>query len=286
MTDLVDLHLHSLYSDGVLTPAELVREAAVLGLRAIAITDHDNVDGVDEGLHAGRQQGVEVLSGVELSVVWEDLSDLHLLGYGLEHHSPALATALREFRDFRAGRSRRILRNINRLLSDAGCSTLDAAAVEARVGGTPGRPHIARELVDKGLARDMEDAFVRFLVPCNEPKRLFPAAEAIAMIHAAGGCAVLAHPPLIRLSDSDLRTLVRQFMDLGLDGLEAYNTASDNQGIDMLLTLAHQMGLIVTGGSDFHQPRPGGVVMGSGRGHLKVPYRCVEDIRQRALRYC
>lgn len=281
MSDRVDLHLHSHYSDGALSPASLVKEAAACGLRAVALADHDNVDGIDEALAAGCELGVEVVTGVELSVVWEDLSDLHLLGYGFDHRYAPLVQSLAEFRAFRAGRSLRILANINRLLGKSGQLPIEPSAVQVRAAGTIGRPHLARELVKRGLARDMEDAFERFLVPCNEPKRYFPMDEAIAMIHAAGGCAVLAHPPHIKVSEVQLRTLVGCFVALGLDGIEAYNSGSDNLTIDRHITLARQFGLLVTGGSDFHEARPAGVTIGRGYGNLKIPYSCVEEIGQR-----
>lgn len=280
MRDLVDLHLHSVFSDGVLTPTELVAEAASLGLRAIALADHDNVDGIPEALAAGCEYGVEIISGVELSVLWQELSDLHLLGYGFDHENAELQKALGEFRAFRSGRSERILANINLLLSAEGRQPLSFADIRSRAGGTIGRPHIGQALLAAGYVRSMEDAFTRYLVPCNEPKRFFPIAEAINLIHDAGGCTVLAHPVFIGVSDARLVELLDDFITLGLDGLEAYNSGTNNDGIDRYITMARRLGLIVTGGSDFHQPIKGGVVMGTGRGNLKIPYRCVEDIRQ------
>ena len=284
MNSYVDLHLHSTFSDGVLTPAELVAAASALGLRAIALADHDNVDGIPEALAAGEKYGVEVVSAVELSVLWQDLGDLHLLGYAFDHENAALQKALGEFRDFRAGRSERILANINQRLLAEGREALDFADVRRRAGGTLGRPHIGQALVAAGYARDMEESFVRYLVPCNEPKRYFPLEEAISLIHAAGGCTVLAHPPFINVSDARLLELLDAFIALGLDGLEAHSSGAGNDGIDRYITMARRKNLIVTGGSDFHQPIKGGVVMGVGRGNLKIPYRCVEEIREAAKR--
>lgn len=279
MNNLVDLHLHSTFSDGVLTPTELVIEAAALGLRAIALADHDNVDGIPEALAAGREFGVEIVSAVELSTLWQDLDDLHLLGYAFDHENPALQQALGEFRVFRAGRSERILANINLRLTAEDRQPLDFSDVRKRAGGTIGRPHIGQALVAAGYVRSMEDAFIRYLVPCNEPKRFFPIEEAITLIHDAGGCTVLAHPPFIKVSDKQLSELLDEFITLGLDGLEAYSSGAGNDGIDRYITMARRKNLIVTGGSDFHQPIKGGVVMGAGRGNLKIPYRCVEEIR-------
>jgi predicted metal-dependent phosphoesterase TrpH len=280
MHDLVDLHLHSLFSDGILTPTELVAEAASLGLRAIALADHDNVDGIPEALAAGRKYGVEIVPAVELSVLWEDLSDIHLLGYAFDHENVALQKALGEFRDFRAGRSVRILENINKRLAGEGRQPLDAADVSKRAGGTIGRPHIGQALLAAGYVKDMEEAFTRYLVPCNEPKRFFPLEEAITLIHNAGGCTVLAHPVFIGVSDARLEELLDIFLGLGLDGVEAHSSGAGNDGIDRYITMARRRNLIVTGGSDFHQPMKGGVEMGKGRGNLKIPYRCVEEIRE------
>jgi hypothetical protein len=284
MNNYVDLHLHSTFSDGVLTPTELVAAAAGLGLRAIALADHDNVDGIPEALVAGRKYGVEIIPAVELSVHWQDQNDLHLLGYAFDHENAALQKALGEFRDFRAGRNQRILANINLRLIAEGRQPLDFQDVRRRAGGTLGRPHIGQTLVAGGYVRDLEEAFIRYLVPCNEPKRFFPLAEAISLIHAAGGCSVLAHPPFINVSDNRLMELLDEFIALGLDGLEAYSSGAGNNGIDRYITMARRKNLIVTGGSDFHQPIKGGIVMGVGRGNLKIPYRCVEEIREAAAR--
>lgn len=279
MRDLVDLHLHSTFSDGILTPTELVSEAASLGLRAIALADHDNVDGIPEALAAGRKHSVEVVTAVELSVIWENLQDVHLLGYGFDHTNLALRQALGEFRAFRAGRSERILVNVNARLSIEGRAPLDFVDVSQRAGGTLGRPHIAQALLAAGYVKEMEEAFVRYLVPCNEPKRFFPLKEAIALIHSAGGCAVLAHPVFIGVSNERLVELLDIFVDAGLDGLEAYCSGVGNDGVDRYISMARSKNLIVTGGSDFHQPVKGGVMMGAGRGNLKIPYQCVEEIR-------
>ena len=284
MNNYVDLHLHSTFSDGVLTPTELVAAAAAQGLRAIALADHDNVDGIPEALVAGKKYGVEIVTAVELSVLWQDQNDLHLLGYAFDHENAALQKALGEFRDFRAGRSERILANINLRLLAEGRQALDFADIRRRAGGTLGRPHIGQALVAAGYVRDMEESFIRYLVPCNEPKRYFPLEEAITLIHGAGGCTVLAHPPFINVSDARLLELLDAFIALGLDGLEAYSSGAGNDGIDRYISMARRKNLIVTGGSDFHQPIKGGVVMGTGRGNLKIPYRCVEEIKEAAGR--
>jgi 3',5'-nucleoside bisphosphate phosphatase len=284
MERLVDLHLHSTCSDGVHDPARLVEMAAAAGLAAIALADHDNIDGIDEAMAAGRLLGVEVLSGVELSVLWESYEDIHLLGYCFDHRHPALRSALQAFRDFRESRNERIVARINERLQQEGRPPIDFAEVQRRAEGTLGRPHIAAVLIDRGCARDNEDAFQRYLVPCNVPKRYFPIDEAIKLIHEAGGAAVLAHPPYITEDRRELARLLVIFAPLGLDGIEAYNNRATNDDIDWYITQARRRGLIVTGGSDYHGLEGGEIVLGGGRGNLRIPYRCVEEIRQAVAR--
>jgi hypothetical protein len=173
----------------------------------------------------------------------------------------------------------RILSNINQRLLKEGRFPLDFSDVSKRAGGTIGRPHIGQALLAAGYVKGMEEAFIRYLVPCNEPKRFFPLQEAINLIHDAGGCTVLAHPNFINVSDERLDELLDTFIAAGLDGLEAYSSGAGNDGIDRYITMARRKNLIVTGGSDFHQPIKGGVVMGAGRGNLKIPYCCVEEIK-------
>ena len=278
MERLVDLHLHSTCSDGVHRPARLVEMAAAVGLAAIAIADHDNIDGIDEAMAAGRLCGVEVLPAVELSVLWQGYQDIHLLGYCFDHHQPALCAALREFRDFRESRNERIVERINERLAQEGRLPIDFAEVQQKAEGTLGRPHIAAVLLDKGYARDNEDAFQRYLVPCNVPKRFFPIDQAIELIHGAGGVTVLAHPPYITPDRKELLRLLDTLLALGLDGIEAYSNRAINDDIDWYITQARRRGLIVTGGSDFHGLEGGEIVPGGGRGNLRIPYRCVEEI--------
>jgi predicted metal-dependent phosphoesterase TrpH len=280
----VDLHLHSTFSDGTLDPESLVAKVSELGLRAIAIADHDNIDGIAPAQVAGEARGVEVVPGVELSVVWGQLRDLHLLGYAFDPRHPGLNAALAEFRAFRANRSRQILERVNLKLAGEGRAEVPVEKVLELAGGTLGRPHIGQALLAAGHARTMEDAFENYLVPCNVPKRFFPIDEAIELLHSAGGCAVLAHPMFIEVTAFKLPALIDTFVGLGLDGLECWCGGATNDTVDRLLTLARRKGLIATGGSDFHQPDVG-PSLGSGFGNLRIPYACVEELRERAGRY-
>ncbi len=282
-TNYIDLHLHSTCSDGVHPPEEVLRLAAEAGLAAVSLSDHDNIDGIDAAMAAGQRLGVEVISGVELSVVWESFQDIHLLGYGFDHHHPGLKRSLKEFQDFREKRNELIVGRVNEKLVAEGREPIDFEAVRALAGGTVGRPHIARALMDKGHAGGPEDAFKRYLVPCNVAKRFFPINEAIDLVRQAGGVTVLAHPPFITADRSEFLRLLDAFLALGLDGVEAYNTGATNDEIDWYITEARRRHLIVTGGSDYHGIEGAGIVIGGGRGNLKVPYACLEEIRARLV---
>lgn len=284
MPDYVDLHLHSTCSDGIRTPAEVAALAAQAGLRAIALADHDNLDGIDALRSAAAELDLEVLSGVELSVVWRNWRDIHLLGYEFDSNHPPLVAALCEFQSFRANRNQEIVARVNARLREAGHPTISFSRVRELAGGTIGRPHIAMALHEAGLVKSIEEAFKNYLVACNVPKRFFPISEAIDLLHSAGGVAVLAHPTFITRDRESFRVLLDELVGLGLDGIEVYSPGCTRQDSDWYLTEARRRDLLVTGGSDFHG-LPGDVSeLGSGGGQ-RIPYRCVEEIRQRAARY-
>ncbi len=284
MSRWVDLHLHSTCSDGALTPAEVVCKAAKAGLAAVAIADHDNVDGIDAALAAGQRCGVEVLSAVELSVVWQGYQDIHLLGYCFDPHHAELCEALAEFREFRNSRNEQIVIRINQRLATEGCLPLDFAAIQQRAGGTLGRPHIALELMAQGYARNKDEAFDRYLVPCNVAKQYFPIKEAIALIQRAGGVTSLAHPTYISRDRPVLVKLLDDFVDCGLEGIEVYSNQASNDDIDWFLSEANRRKLLVTGGTDYHGGHQEELVIGGLRGNLRIPYRCVEALQVAAAR--
>lgn len=279
MKKLVDLHLHSTYSDGVRTPSELVSMASELGLQAIALADHDTVDGIDEALAAGAACGLEVLPALELSVAFGSYQDVHLLGYLIDHRDPELLETLSDFRQKRETRGEAIVDRINEKLSIEGKGPISSAEASALAGGALGRPHIAQVLMGKGYARDMQDAFNRYLLPCDVPKRYFPAEEALATVKRLGGVAVLAHPTSITDERETLTGVIDALFALGLQGLEAYNNICGEQESAYLRNYAEKRGMIWTGGSDYHGIEAG-ISMGTGRGNMAVPYSCVEGIKR------
>lgn len=286
-TDLwsVDLHSHTLYSDGTLTPTQLVRLAATNGVRVLAVTDHDHTGGIDEALVMGRAAGVEIIPGIELSVSHAEFEDIHVLAYYFAWHDPGLQVRLENFRVARETRAERILERINAKLSAEGRETIAYDAVKTQVQGAFGRPHIATALVERGYVPDMNTAFKEYLIPCNVPKYYMPAAEAFALIRQARGLSSVAHPRFITPDQSRLRQVIHEFRTLGLDGIEAYHSQHAAEDRLYFIQLAHQLGMIVTGGSDYHgfkaqEARDSG---GGKLGSLQLPYGMAVRLRREYL---
>ena len=280
----VDLHVHTTCSDGYYCAEKVVQMSAHAGLVAIALADHDNVDGIDLAMAAARPLGLEVIPAVELSSQWRSFTDLHLLGYGFDHQNPALAAELEQFQSFRARRNEKIIEAVNLKLAGEGRAPIDPEEVRRLAGGTIGRPHIAQVLRQKAYVGGNEDAFTRYLIPCNVPKYYFPADKAISLIHACGGVAVLAHPPYVTRDHRQLEVLVAELVGLGLDGIEVYNNGSGLEDTDRLIRLARNHELIITGGSDFHGEPGSAIQIGYGLRGIRVPYDCVEEIKEALIR--
>lgn len=242
-----DLHIHTTASDGTLAPAKVVRIAASLGLRYVAIADHDTVDGVEEALAAARGTCLSIIPAVELSSV-RDGRDIHVLGYFVNWRDRSFREHLGELRRMRLERVRRMLG----LLAERGLElALEDVLKEANgENGSLGRPHIARALVRKKLLHSVEEAFERYLgrgAPCFVEKYEHDPVEVVATIRAAGGIPVLAHPGL-HLTEE----IVAELAGAGLLGIEAFHSDHDPATERRLLRLARGLGLVVTGGSDCH----------------------------------
>ncbi len=260
----IDLHIHSSYSDGAFTPSELVALARKQDVCVIAIADHDSVAGVEEAAVAGGAADVEVLPAVELSVQFKEWEDVHLLGYGIDCRDEKFLQNLDGFRRRREGRNDEILMRVNDSLRAEGRNALNRENVMAFARESIGRPHIARALLEQGYADSVEDAFRRYLVPCNVPKSYWLMDEAIAEIHRIGGVAVLAHPTSISKDTSTLGSVIADLHLSGLDGIEVYNNMGWPLEIEFLRRTAEDRGLLMTAGSDFHGIEEG-LEIGRGR---------------------
>jgi predicted metal-dependent phosphoesterase TrpH len=260
----IDLHIHSSFSDGAFTPSELVARALQQDVSVIAIADHDSVAGVAEAGIAGAASGVGVISAVELSTQFQEWQDIHLLGYGIDYTDEIFLHNLAGFSSRREGRNDEILRSVNELLLSEGRAVLDQDHVRSFACGSLGRPHIARALLERGHAVTVEDAFRRYLVPCNVPKSYWPIADAITEIHRIGGVAVLAHPTTISKDMPTLGSVIADLQLLGLDGIEVFNNMGWPLEIEFLRRTAAERGLLITAGSDFHGIEDG-LEIGKGR---------------------
>jgi predicted metal-dependent phosphoesterase TrpH len=246
---LVDLHTHSTFSDGLLSPTALVEEAASRGVRTLALTDHDTVAGIPEARAAGERLGVEIIPGVELSTSLTGGEGVHLLGYLIDTDNPNLLQGLAAYAEARAERMTRMIERLSRV-----GAPVDADQVRAIAGhGTVGRPHLARALIAAGHASDVPDAFDRFLgwgKPAYVPRPRVDPRDAIALVRAAGGVAVLAHP----FSPGGVESVLDSLVPAGLGGMEVDYGQYSAEEREVLREIATRRGLIATGGSDFHGP--------------------------------
>lgn len=252
----IDLHTHSWFSDGTKSPAELVQLAAKSGVTALAVTDHDTMDGVEEALSAGAEYGVEVVPGLEISVVHNKKS-LHILGYYADSSNPELASALAALQGEREQRNTKIIEKLQSLGIDA---TVEELKKISGVGQT-GRPHIAKLLMNHGVVRSMPQAFDEYLkkdAKAYVSRFAYSAEDAIELITGAGGLAVLAHPIQVDRSLNSLSTLLPVLKSYGLDGIETYYPTQSKKMRKRIRKFAEENELFLTGGSDYHGDiRPG-----------------------------
>jgi 3',5'-nucleoside bisphosphate phosphatase len=240
----VDLHAHTTASDGRATPDELIAIAAAADLQAVAVTDHDTLDGLVDAQCAADLAGISLIRGIELSTI-DGTREIHLLGLHLTT-TDALAARLVDVQSARVDRATEMVARLNKLGMPV---TMDMVQQQA-AGGAVGRPHVARALVAGGWVRDVRDAFDKFLgdgKPANVGKLRIELADGIALIHDAGGIAVWAHPQ----SDGN-RERIERFAGVGLDGVEVLHPSHSSDDVARLATLADHFGLVKSGGSDWH----------------------------------
>ncbi len=279
---MVDLHTHTTASDGTLAPAELVELAARRGVTALALTDHDTVAGLPEALARGRERGVEVVPGVEVGVQWDEDGAMHLLGYFVRHEDQALLRRLGELCGWRRDRAQEIVQRLN----EAGVQVSFEQVEAVGPGCALGRPHVAQALLKAGAVRSVGEAFQRYLRrgrPGYVARAMPSPDDGIALLHAAGGVAVLAHPSTLRLGRQGLKSCLEQLQGWGLDGIEVYSSGHGAAQRETYLVLAGERGLLVTGGSDFHGATKPDIQLGSGLGgNAQVPDAVLEELRRAA----
>lgn len=274
----IDLHTHSNFSDGTMTPTELVALARHKKISALALTDHDTMAGTPEAILAGVEMGVEIIPGIEISVLYNQV-EYHVLGYWADPRNSPLAAALSRLQGARAERNAKILEKLKALGIPVTAEELQLVSEQ----GQTGRPHIARILVQRGVVRTMTQAFDQFLKKGEAAyvsRFAYGAAEAVALIRQAGGLAVLAHPAQ---NDPELIRLPVVLADLvpaGLEGIELYYPTHSHKVKKRMRALATEYDLLLTGGSDYHgEVRPGTSLAGGG--NIFVPPELLEKMKER-----
>jgi predicted metal-dependent phosphoesterase TrpH len=284
---MIDLQTHSTASDGTLSPEALVDLAASLGVTTMALTDHDTVSGIPAAIARGRARGVEVIPGVEFEAEWAGGGHMHILGYFIDHRDTELLERLTWLQERRRERAARILRQ----LEEAGAPIRWERAEHFAGGESIGRPHIAQALIEADHAKDLPDAFERYLKPGRPgyvEKAQYSSAECIRLIRRSGGVAVLAHPATIKKTTRpEFESVVDRLVGEGIRGIEAYWSKHTPEEMDYFANLARARGLLVTAGSDFHGANKPAIAMGArleGRGSEQQIVDALRAEAQRALR--
>lgn len=273
----VDLHTHTVNSDGALTPTQLVAMAAAAGVKHLAVTDHDNVGGVAEATLAAAQYNIEIIPGIEMSADMPSGAEVHILGYYLDVNNEELQAELVRLRKGREGRGYEMVQK----LAAMGMPISWQRVQELAAGGSVGRLHIAQAMLEQGYIKTNREAFDNYIAdggPAYVDRAKLSPTESVALIHRAGGVASFAHP----IYTADYADVLRELVALGLDGVEAYYGHYKSEDHATLVALADQLGIIATGGSDYHG-RP--TMEDTPVGGVYVPVESVMRLQAKAETY-
>lgn len=278
MERIIDLHTHSTYSDGSLTPSELVRHAKENGLCAIALSDHDNIGGVAEAIEEGKKIGIEVVPAIELSA--ESDTETHILGYYIDINNKELNEKLEYVRKVRREREEEICEKLRNL----GFNVTMEEAEEIAGSELICRAHFARIMVRKGYVNSVKEAFELYLAngrPAYSGRQAMTDEEAVKLINNSGGAAFAAHLHLTRKSNDELERFLIRLKNKGLCGIEGYYTDYTPKMQEEYQALAKKLGLAVSGGTDYHGALKPHIAIGRGLGNLSIPYSILSDIKKR-----
>lgn len=274
----IDLHCHSTASDGTYSPEELVAYAKAKGAGALALTDHDTIDGLEAFLEAGRTHGVETVPGLEISSEYSP-GTMHILGYYIDHRHPFLLQELARLQQARRERNPKIVERLKQL-----GVPISLEQVQTLAKGQIGRPHIAQALVNNGVVASIDEAFDKFLTkggPAYVEKFRFTPADSIRMIIEAGGIPVLAHPFTLNVDDENkLKELVEELRKNGLKGLEVIYPEHTDEQVHLYQALCRELDLLPTGGSDFHGRNHPHIDLLVGKGDMRIPYAFLEGLKK------
>lgn len=282
MEKYIDLHTHSTFSDGTYTPEEIMAEASNLNLKAVALTDHDTVSGIEDFKKAGEKYGVEAISGIELAAYYNFLGnkkEIHIVGLFVDHLNPYIIEKTKEISAERLSRNEKMA---EKLTSIGFPMTLDELREFSHYGNIT-RAHYARLMVKKGYISTIKEAFEKYIssgMPGFVPRNLISPKEAIDIIIKSGGIPILAHPTLYGMDYHNIRNMVKDLKEIGLKGMEVmYSTYKSEQERE-ITRIATEEGLLFSGGSDFHGLNKKDIFLGTGKGNLKIPYSFLEKIKE------
>lgn len=278
MQKLIDMHVHSTFSDGTNTPTQLVKLAKEAGLCAFSLTDHDTTKGLDEVIEAAKHNNITVIPGVELSTGYLDLEqDVHILGYNIDYKSEIFEQFLRKFQEERINRNKKMIQN----MAKDGIDISYEKIVNLYPDSVVTRAHFARYLMEKGYVGSVREGISDFLSKKSKyyvKRTLISPQDAVRIIKDAGGKAVLAHPLLYKLSDMQLNSLVISLKEAGLDGIEAMYSLNSEADEKYLMKLAKKFNLKISGGSDYHGSNKPDISIGRGLGNLQIPYELIYNL--------
>ncbi|MBQ8733146.1 MAG: PHP domain-containing protein [Anaerotignum sp.] len=279
---IIDLHAHSTASDGTYAPAEVAELAKKIGLSAIALTDHDTIDGLEEFQKTGKELGMETIAGIEFAALWENhhRPEIHIVGLGFNPDHPVL---LERMKDIKRSRDIRNQKMCEKLSSLGLHITLEEVAANAG-GEIITRAHFANVLLQKGYIAKKEDAFSRYIstgLPGYVEREFLTPELCIRTIKEAGGAAILAHPTLYGLSPEQIEELCTELIPYGLDGVECQYSTYSPAETKMITAIAEKLHLLPSGGSDFHGKNKPNIHLGSGKSNLAIPYRFWEELKKR-----
>ncbi|PLX71042.1 MAG: PHP domain-containing protein [Denitrovibrio sp.] len=277
---MIDLHTHSTFSDGTMTPEQLVKYAEKKDIEVIALTDHDTIDGVESFLAVDSP--VERVAGVEISVSYSP-GTFHMVGLFIDHTNPFLLSVLEKMKKDRRVRNKRLLEMVGKLVG----RTISEYDISLDNDGELGRPHIAKFLVKEGFAVNINDAFTKYLGENGEffiEKERLDFHGGVQAIHEAGGVAILAHPLTLDVDEEKYSPFIKYLKSLGLDGIEVWCSDTPAEKFSMFETIAKEHDMLVSGGSDFHGDINLRVGLGTGKGSMNIPYSVYSELKKKASR--
>ncbi|MGA1862346.1 PHP domain-containing protein [Deferribacter thermophilus] len=256
---MIDLHTHSTFSDGTLTPEELIRLAECKNIKMLALTDHDTVNGIDNFLSVDTH--IIKIPGVEISIDYNP-GTFHLVGLLINHKNEKLKNTLDKLIEYRKERNKKLLKLIEKHFN----LKVDEKELKSNTDGELGRPHIAKFLVDKGVVKTTQEAFDKYLgkgCPLYIAKKRLKIDEAIEIIHSANGIAIMAHPISLNLNNDEYEPFLKKLKDIGLDGIEVFCSLHTEDDAKLFLEIAKKYNFLISAGSDFHGINKFGIDIGS-----------------------